>query len=94
MPRPVGPYIPRFRNIGTDKRTDFIRGYHFQGGGGAARVSRPRARHEGVRRAFKSCVRKYYPAPIAFGGFGEVLPRWENRVLLDPGRRTRGAFRC
>jgi choline dehydrogenase-like flavoprotein len=28
-------------------------------------------------------VRKYYPAQFAIGGFGEVLPRKENRVALD-----------
>jgi len=28
-------------------------------------------------------VRKYYPAMISIGGFGEVLPRKENRVSLD-----------
>jgi hypothetical protein len=28
-------------------------------------------------------VRKYYPALISLGGFGEVLPRKENRVSLD-----------
>ncbi len=38
---------------------------------------------KGFGSSFKSSVRKYYPAPIAFGGFGEVLPRRENRVLLD-----------
>ena len=31
--RPVAPYVPRFRNV-TDRHPDFIRGYHFQGGGG------------------------------------------------------------
>ncbi len=81
--RPVGPYIPRFRNI-TEKHPDFIRGYHFQGGGGAGEY--PGVAHDlpGFGKGFKSSVRKYYPAPIAFGGFGEVLPRKENRVLLDP----------
>ena len=38
----------------------------------------------GFGKAFKSNVRKYYPALISFGGFGEVLPRKENRVTLDP----------
>ena len=33
--RPVPPYVPRFRNV-TDRHPDFIRGYHFQGGGGCA----------------------------------------------------------
>jgi len=81
--RPVAPYIPRFRNI-TDRHPDFIRGYHFQGGGGCGEF--PSMAHEipGYGKAFKSNVRKYYPAIISFGGFGEVLPRKENRVLLDP----------
>jgi choline dehydrogenase-like flavoprotein len=80
--RPVTPYVPRFRNI-TDKHPDFIRGYHFQGGGGCAEF--PGMAHEmpGFGKAFKSSVRKYYPAAFGLGGFGEVLPRKENRVLLD-----------
>ena len=81
--RPVAPYIPRFRNV-TDRHPDFIRGYHFQGGGGCSEY--PSMAHEipGYGKAFKSSVRKYYPAIISFGGFGEVLPRKENRVTLDP----------
>jgi len=81
--RPVSPYIARFRNV-TDKHPDFIRGYHFQGGGGCSEF--PGMAHEitGYGKAFKSNVRKHYPAIISFGGFGEVLPRKENRVLLDP----------
>jgi choline dehydrogenase-like flavoprotein len=80
--RAVSPYIPRFRNV-TDRHPDFIRGYHFQGGGGCAEY--PSMAHEiaGYGKAFKSSVRKYYPAIISFGGFGEVLPRKENRITLD-----------
>ena len=80
--RPTSPYIPRFRNV-TDKHPDFIRGYHFQGGGGSYEY--PGHAHEtpGFGRAFKSSVRKYYPAQLAIGGFGEVLPRKENRITLD-----------
>jgi choline dehydrogenase-like flavoprotein len=80
--RPVGPYIPRFRNV-TDKHPDFIRGYHFQGGGGSGEF--PGMAHDlpGYGKALKSSIRKYYPAMIGFGGFGEVLPRKENRVMLD-----------
>jgi choline dehydrogenase-like flavoprotein len=80
--RAVSPYVPRFRNI-KDKHPDFIRGYHFQGGGGAFEY--PSMAHDlpGFGKAFKSSVRKYYPALISLGGFGEVLPRKENRVSLD-----------
>ena len=80
--RAVSPYVPRFRNV-KDKHPDFIRGYHFQGGGGAFEY--PGMAHDlpGFGKAFKSSVRKYYPALISLGGFGEVLPRKENRVSLD-----------
>jgi choline dehydrogenase-like flavoprotein len=80
--RPTGPYIPRFRNV-TDKHPDFIRGYHFQGGGGSSEY--PGMAHDiaGFGKAFKTSVRKHYPAMISIGGFGEVLPRKENRVSLD-----------
>ena len=80
--RPTAPYLPRFRNV-TDKHPDFIRGYHFQGGGGAYEY--PGMAHDtpGYGKAFKTSVRKHYPALISIGGFGEVLPRKENRVSLD-----------
>jgi choline dehydrogenase-like flavoprotein len=81
--RPVPPYIPRFRNV-TDRHPDFIRGYHFQGGGGCAEYPGMAHQIPGYGKAFKSSVRKYYPAMISLGGFGEVLPRRENRVTLDP----------
>jgi choline dehydrogenase-like flavoprotein len=81
--RPVSPYIPRFRNI-TDRHPDFIRGYHFQGGGGCAEFPGMANDIPGYGKAFKSNVRKHYPAIISFGGFGEVLPRKENRITLDP----------
>lgn len=80
--RPVSPYIPRFRNV-TDRHPDFIRGYHFQGGGGCAEYPGMAHDIQGYGKAFKSNVRKHYPALISFGGFGEVLPRKENRVTLD-----------
>jgi choline dehydrogenase-like flavoprotein len=81
--RPVGPYVPRFRNV-TERHPDFLRGYHFQGGGGCREY--PQMAHElpGFGKAFKSSVRRHYPAVFGLGGFGEVLPRKENRVTLDP----------
>jgi choline dehydrogenase-like flavoprotein len=81
--RPVAPYIPRFRNV-TDRHPDFIRGYHFQGGGGCSEFPGMAYDIPGYGKAFKSSVRKYYPSIISFGGFGEVLPRRENRITLDP----------
>jgi choline dehydrogenase-like flavoprotein len=81
--RPVAPYVPRFRNL-TERHPRFIRGYHFQGGGGCAEYPGMAHEIEGFGSAFKRQVREWYPTPISLGGFGEVLPRKENRVLLDP----------
>ncbi len=81
--RPVSPYVPRFRNI-TDRHPEFMRGYHFQGGGGCAEYPGMANEQPGYGKALKSSIRKYYPAMISLGGFGEVLPRKENRVTLDP----------
>ena len=80
--RPVTPYVPRFRNV-TDKHPDFIRGYHFQGGGGCAEYPSNALETPGFGQTLKSNIRKHYPAVFALGGFGEVLPRKENRVSLD-----------
>jgi choline dehydrogenase-like flavoprotein len=80
--RPISPYVPRFRNV-TDRHPDFIRGYHFQGGGGANEHAGLAYGTPGFGKAFKASVRKYYPARFGIGGFGEVLPRKENRVSLD-----------
>ena len=81
--RAVSPYIPRFRNV-TDRHPDFIRGYHFQGGGGAGEFPGNAYETPGFGKGFKSSVRKHYPALLSLGGFGEVLPRKENRVSIDP----------
>jgi hypothetical protein len=65
--RPVTPYVPRFRNM-ADKHPDFIRGYHFQGGGGSYEY--PSVAHDipGFGKAFKSSVRSHYPALLSIGG--------------------------
>ena len=53
----VSPYIPRFRNV-TDKHPDFIRGYHFQGGGGAYEYPGHGPRHSpaSARRSSRPCA--------------------------------------
>jgi choline dehydrogenase-like flavoprotein len=81
--RPVPPYIPRFRNL-KDRHPDFIRGYHYQGGAGCAEYPALAHNIAGFGATFKKTVRDLYPTPIAFGGFGEVLARYENQVELDP----------
>lgn len=86
--RPGGFYIPRFRNL-DETRQDFIRAYGFEGGSGTTMF--PAHAHEtpGFGREYKRRVRERAGAFISMGGFGEVLPRYENQVSLDPEVKDR-----
>jgi choline dehydrogenase-like flavoprotein len=81
--RPGGFYLPRFRNL-TEKRPDYIRGYGFEGESGTAIFPGHAAATPGFGPSFKKTVREQAGAFISMGGFGEVLPRYENYVDLDP----------
>jgi len=80
--RAGGFYVPRFRNL-SDKQAGFIRGYGFEGGSGD-RIFPPGANSPGFGADYKKHVRDYAGAYINMGGFGEVLPRFESYVDLDP----------
>jgi choline dehydrogenase-like flavoprotein len=80
--RANGIYIPRYQNIGQDKR-DYLRGFGYQGG----------ASREGWKRNvaelnfgadFKADLTKPGRWTMGFAGFGETLPYHENRMYLDP----------
>lgn len=81
--RPGGFYIPRFRNLSGQKR-DFIRGYGFEGGGGCGMIPGTAYTIPGFGEEYKKRVRDYAGATIEIGAFGEVLPRYENYVEIDP----------
>lgn len=78
--RPNGIYIPRYRNINkATATTDFRRGYGYQGGAyregwgaGGTQV--------GYGADFKDSLTKPGPWRMSINGFGEVLPRHENKV--------------
>ncbi len=81
--RPDAIYVPRFRNVKT-KHPDFLRGYGFEG-----RAYRPDwargSEMPGFGASFKkSLIGDLGPWEMEFGGFGEMLPRHENYVELDP----------
>lgn len=79
--RANGFYIPRYRNIGRDKR-DYIRGFGYQGaasrqgwGSHVAEMS--------IGAALKNDAGKPGKWTIGMGGFGEILPYHENFVVLN-----------
>lgn len=80
--RPNGIYIPRFRNVGKDKRTDFVRGFGYQGS--ASRESWSRGVAEmSFGEELKKELTEPGPWRIGITGFGECLPYSENRVTLN-----------
>lgn len=79
--RPNGIYIPRYRNVGKDKR-DYLRGFGYQGGANRSGWQRVVA-EMGFGASMKQEATE--PGPWSFGmtGFGECLPYYENHIRLD-----------
>ncbi len=77
--RPNGIYIPRFRNTPSGKkRSQFIRGYGYQGSGGAEFNFDA----EGYGASFKGAVKEGVYS-LSLGAFGESLARWDNYIEID-----------
>lgn len=86
--RPGGFYLARFRNL-SERQPKFIRGYGFEGSSGCNLFPDHAYRTGGFGSGLKEEIRKNYGAFISMGGFGEVLPRYENYVELDPKMKDR-----
>ncbi len=82
-PEGGGIYVPRFRNL-KDKQRNFVRGYGFEGGGGSQEFPGFAKKIPGFGAGFKEEVKKYYATVISIGSFGEVVPRAENYLEIDP----------
>ena len=81
--RANGFYIPRFRNLGGETDTkDFIRGYGYQGSASRSGQSETIAELK-YGPQLKEAILKPGQWRISMTGFGEVLPRHENRMFLD-----------
>jgi choline dehydrogenase-like flavoprotein len=81
--RANGIYIPRFRNVDAKtKRSDFMRGYGYQGG--ASRSGWQSLIAEmGIGKAFKDKMQEPGQWTIGINGFGEMLPHPDNRIMLN-----------
>lgn len=85
--RANGIYIPRFRNLGKDKR-DYLRGFGYQGG--ASRQGWGRLVAElSIGEQLKEAVTTPGKWSIGMGGFGEVLPDPTNRVTINPDKKDK-----
>jgi choline dehydrogenase-like flavoprotein len=88
--RPAGIYIPRFRNISTDTiRTDYKRGFGFQGIGGRLNWQDASGDPESFGADFKRSLLQPGPWYVWLGVWGETLPYFENKVTLDKDRKDK-----
>ncbi len=79
--RANGIYIPRFRNIGNDKR-DYLRGFGYQGG--ASRQGWGRLISEmSIGADLKEAATTPGKWSVGLGGFGEILPDHSNQVTIN-----------
>jgi choline dehydrogenase-like flavoprotein len=85
--RANGIYIPRFRNLGKEKR-DYIRGFGYQGGASRQNWSSMVAELS-IGAELKEMVTKPGKWSIGIGGFGEILPYHENRVTINKDKKDK-----
>jgi choline dehydrogenase-like flavoprotein len=85
--RANGIYIPRYRNIGTDKR-DYLRGFGYQGGGGRKGWQRKVAEF-----SFGPSLKEELTQPglwsMGLVAFGEHLPEYKNHLYLDNTKKDK-----
>jgi choline dehydrogenase-like flavoprotein len=84
--RPNGIYIPRFRNVDNDKRTDYLRGFGYQGSAGRDGWARGVAEMT-FGADLKNALTSPGPWKIGITGFGECLPYADNRVTLNTDKK-------
>ena len=85
--RPNDFYIPRYRNVGSDKR-DYLRGIGYQGRAartGYGRFNDSAAIGEDLKKEFQE------PGPwnVSMTAFGEILPNHENHARLDRDKKDK-----
>jgi choline dehydrogenase-like flavoprotein len=85
--RANGFYIPRYRNIGKDKR-DYLRGFGYQGGAGRQGWGSMVAEMS-IGQQLKEAVTTPGNWTMGMTGFGEVLPNQENKVTINKDKKDK-----
>lgn len=85
--RANGIYVPRFRNVGNDKR-DYVRGFGYQGGGTRENWRR-NIKEYTIGAELKDALTEPGRWNMGMGGFGEMLPYHENKVTIDKTKKDK-----
>jgi choline dehydrogenase-like flavoprotein len=79
--RPTGTYLARFRNFGTDRQTNFKRGYAYACG--ASRSPFSEVSETAIGLPLIQDQTQLGPWKFGFSGMGECLPYHENKISLS-----------
>ncbi|MES3017388.1 MAG: GMC family oxidoreductase [Bacteroidota bacterium] len=85
--RANGIYVPRFRNLGDEKR-DYLRGFGYQGSASREGWGRNVAEMN-IGGDFKDALCEPGGWRMGITGFGETLPYHENKVTLDKTKKDK-----
>jgi len=85
--RPCGFYVPRFRNVGDDKR-DYLRGFGYQGSASRSGWAREVAEMN-IGADLKDALSVPGEWTIGMTAFGEILPYHDNAISLDRERKDK-----
>jgi choline dehydrogenase-like flavoprotein len=80
--KPNAIYVPRYQNIGADKR-DYLRGFGYEGGGWRG----PQGETEGFGKTLKEEYVKFGDWGLDLMGFAETLPVFKNHVRLSTDKK-------
>ncbi len=85
--RANGIYVPRFRNLGDEKR-DYLRGFGYQGSASREGWGRNVAEMN-IGGDFKDALCEPGGWRMGITGFGETLPYHENKVTVDKTKKDK-----
>jgi glucoside 3-dehydrogenase (cytochrome c) catalytic subunit len=85
--RPNGFYIPRYRNVGKDKRS-YLRGFGYQGRASRAGYGRFNDSAD-IGEDLKKQFAEPGPWGIGMTAFGEILPYHDNHMRLDRDKKDK-----
>lgn len=88
--KPTGIYIPRFRNINDQTKTDkFVRGYGFQADAERREWRDTMSADDSFGEDYKKELIQPGPWSMWMGAWGECLPDPKNKVALDSNKRDK-----
>jgi choline dehydrogenase-like flavoprotein len=85
--RPTGFYIPRFRNLGDEKR-DYLRGFGYQGSASRNGWGREVAELS-IGAELKDALSEPGGWRVGATAFGETLPYHDNKITLDKNMKDK-----